>query len=71
MFSLLDHQVVRQHYLAQYPADSARSRYPTMMLNITVPASTVDVNLTPDKTQILLQNKVPFSILLSISLQTG
>ncbi|CAB1328391.1 unnamed protein product [Coregonus sp. 'balchen'] len=52
--------VVRQHYLAQYPADSARSHYPTMMLNITVPTSTVDVNLTPDKTQILLQNKVPY-----------
>uniref|UniRef100_A0A673YLS9 PMS1 homolog 1, mismatch repair system component n=1 Tax=Salmo trutta TaxID=8032 RepID=A0A673YLS9_SALTR len=51
-------KVVRQHFLAQYPADSALNRYPTMMLNITVPASTVDVNLTPDKTQILLQNKV-------------
>uniref|UniRef100_A0A673YLC9 PMS1 homolog 1, mismatch repair system component n=1 Tax=Salmo trutta TaxID=8032 RepID=A0A673YLC9_SALTR len=63
-------KVVRQHFLAQYPADSALNRYPTMMLNITVPASTVDVNLTPDKTQILLQNKVPFSILLSFSLQT-
>uniref|UniRef100_A0A8C8IAA2 PMS1 homolog 1, mismatch repair system component n=1 Tax=Oncorhynchus tshawytscha TaxID=74940 RepID=A0A8C8IAA2_ONCTS len=53
-----------------YPADSALNRYPTVMLNITVPSSTVDVNLTPDKTQILLQNKVPFSIILSISLQT-
>uniref|UniRef100_A0A8C7GGP7 PMS1 homolog 1, mismatch repair system component n=1 Tax=Oncorhynchus kisutch TaxID=8019 RepID=A0A8C7GGP7_ONCKI len=41
-----------------YPADSALNRYPTVMLNITVPSSTVDVNLTPDKTQILLQNKV-------------
>uniref|UniRef100_A0A8C7VK29 PMS1 homolog 1, mismatch repair system component n=1 Tax=Oncorhynchus mykiss TaxID=8022 RepID=A0A8C7VK29_ONCMY len=63
-------KVVRQHFLAQYPADSALNRYPTVMLNITVPSSTVDVNLTPDKTQILLQNKVPFSIILSISLQT-
>uniref|UniRef100_A0A8C7MBR9 PMS1 homolog 1, mismatch repair system component n=1 Tax=Oncorhynchus kisutch TaxID=8019 RepID=A0A8C7MBR9_ONCKI len=51
-------KVVRQHFLAQYPADSALNRYPTVMLNITVPSSTVDVNLTPDKTQILLQNKV-------------
>uniref|UniRef100_A0A8C7GE06 PMS1 homolog 1, mismatch repair system component n=1 Tax=Oncorhynchus kisutch TaxID=8019 RepID=A0A8C7GE06_ONCKI len=50
---------------------SALNRYPTVMLNITVPSSTVDVNLTPDKTQILLQNKVPFSIILSISLQTA
>ncbi|CDQ57300.1 unnamed protein product [Oncorhynchus mykiss] len=54
------HEVVRQHYLAQYPADSACSRYSTMMLNIAVPASTVGVNLTPPpkKTQILHQNKV-------------
>ncbi|KAJ8012885.1 hypothetical protein DPEC_G00047520 [Dallia pectoralis] len=50
-------KLVRQHYLAQYPGDSARSRFPIMMLNITVPVSTVDVNLTPDKTQILFHNK--------------
>uniref|UniRef100_A0A6Q2YNR3 HMG box domain-containing protein n=1 Tax=Esox lucius TaxID=8010 RepID=A0A6Q2YNR3_ESOLU len=50
-------KLVRQHYLAQYPADSARSRYPIMMLNIAVPVSSVDVNLTPDKTQILFHNK--------------
>ncbi|KAL0964016.1 hypothetical protein UPYG_G00316550 [Umbra pygmaea] len=50
-------KLVRQHFLTQYPADSARSRFPIMMLNITVPSSTVDVNLTPDKTQILLHNK--------------
>lgn len=27
-------------------------------MNITVPASAVDVNLTPDKSQVLLQYKV-------------
>lgn len=37
--------------------DSARL-YPVFFLNITVPASAVDVNLTPDKTEVLLQYKV-------------
>lgn len=32
--------------------------YPVFFLNITVPASAVDVNLTPDKTQVLLHYKV-------------
>ncbi|XP_059198153.1 PMS1 protein homolog 1 [Centropristis striata] len=50
-------KVLRQHYTAQYPDDSARNRYPTVVLKITVPPSSVDVNLTPDKTQILLLNK--------------
>ncbi|KFW92557.1 PMS1 protein 1, partial [Phalacrocorax carbo] len=31
--------------------------YPVFFLNITVPASAVDVNLTPDKTQVLLHYK--------------
>ena len=51
-------QLLRQHYTAQYPDDSARNRYPTLMLKVTVPPSSVDVNLTPDKTQVLLQDKV-------------
>ncbi|KAM4608521.1 PMS1 protein homolog 1 [Polymixia lowei] len=50
-------KLVRQHYTAQYPADTTRNRYPYLMLKITVPASSVDVNLTPDKTQVLLHNK--------------
>ncbi|XP_063744504.1 PMS1 protein homolog 1 isoform X2 [Eleginops maclovinus] len=50
-------KLLRQHYTAQYPDDSARNRYPTVMLKITVPASSVDVNLTPDKTQVLLHDK--------------
>ncbi|XP_008293284.1 PMS1 protein homolog 1 [Stegastes partitus] len=50
-------KLLRQHYSAQYPDDSARSRYPTLMLKITVPPSSLDVNLTPDKTQVLLHNK--------------
>ncbi|KAM7407838.1 hypothetical protein PAMA_003550 [Pampus argenteus] len=45
----------RQHYNAQYPDD--RNRYPILMLKITVSPSSVDVNLTPDKTQVLLHNK--------------
>uniref|UniRef100_A0A669D5D1 PMS1 homolog 1, mismatch repair system component n=1 Tax=Oreochromis niloticus TaxID=8128 RepID=A0A669D5D1_ORENI len=35
-----------------------QNRYPTLMLKISVPPSSVDVNLTPDKTQVLLHNKV-------------
>ncbi|XP_033990117.1 PMS1 protein homolog 1 isoform X3 [Trematomus bernacchii] len=50
-------KLLRQHYTAQYPDDSARNRYPTVMLKITVPPNSVDVNLTPDKTQVLLHNK--------------
>ncbi|XP_062313359.1 PMS1 protein homolog 1 isoform X2 [Osmerus eperlanus] len=50
--------LVRQHYMAQpYLADSTRCRYPILMLNIIVPAYSVDVNLKPDKTQVLLHNK--------------
>ncbi|CAG08289.1 unnamed protein product, partial [Tetraodon nigroviridis] len=50
-------KLLRQHYTAQYPADGARSRYPILMLSVTVPPSAVDVNLTPDKTQVLLHDK--------------
>ncbi|KFO15160.1 PMS1 protein 1, partial [Balearica regulorum gibbericeps] len=38
--------------------------YPIFFLNITVPASAVDVNLTPDKTQVLLHYKE--SVLLAV-----
>ncbi|KAF3695146.1 PMS1 protein -like protein 1 DNA mismatch repair protein PMS1 [Channa argus] len=50
-------KLLRQHYCAQYPDDPGRNRYPTLMLKITVSPSSVDVNLTPDKTQVLLHNK--------------
>lgn len=40
--------------------DSSRL-YPVFFLNITVPASAVDVNVTPDKTQVLLHYKVTYS----------
>ncbi|XP_046902780.1 PMS1 protein homolog 1 isoform X3 [Hypomesus transpacificus] len=51
-------KLVRQHYMAQpYLADSTHCRYPILMLNIIVPAYSVDVNLKPDKTQVLLHNK--------------
>uniref|UniRef100_A0A8C2ZL55 PMS1 homolog 1, mismatch repair system component n=1 Tax=Cyclopterus lumpus TaxID=8103 RepID=A0A8C2ZL55_CYCLU len=51
-------KLLRQHYSAQYPDTPTRNRYPTAMLKITVPPSSVDVNLTPDKTQVLLHDKV-------------
>ncbi|XP_070832767.1 PMS1 protein homolog 1 isoform X2 [Chaetodon trifascialis] len=50
-------KLLRQHYAAQYPDDPARNRYPTLMLKVTVSPSAVDVNLTPDKTQVLLHEK--------------
>ncbi|KAI4905127.1 hypothetical protein NFI96_020264, partial [Prochilodus magdalenae] len=51
--------LVKQYYTnaAHSNSDSASRRYPILMMNIIVPASTVDVNLTPDKTQVMLQNK--------------
>uniref|UniRef100_UPI00398EE715 PMS1 protein homolog 1 isoform X2 n=1 Tax=Pristiophorus japonicus TaxID=55135 RepID=UPI00398EE715 len=50
-------KLVRQYYNSQSQKDSSHIRYPIFFLNILVPASVVDVNLTPDKTQIMLQDK--------------
>ncbi|XP_040913728.1 PMS1 protein homolog 1 isoform X2 [Toxotes jaculatrix] len=50
-------KLLRQHYTAQYPDDAARNRYPILMLKVAVSPSSVDVNLTPDKTQVLLHDK--------------
>lgn len=57
-------QLLRQRYAAQYPDASARNRYPILMLSVTVPPSSVDVNLTPDKSQVLLHDKVHFQLFL-------
>lgn len=64
---MIGHQLLRQHYTAQYADDQARNRYPTLMLKISVPPSSVDVNLTPDKTQVLLHNKVTTKLKLNQS----
>uniref|UniRef100_A0A8C1VR69 PMS1 homolog 1, mismatch repair system component n=1 Tax=Cyprinus carpio TaxID=7962 RepID=A0A8C1VR69_CYPCA len=51
-------KLLKQYYnSAQSNKESANLRYPILMMNITIPASTVDVNLTPDKTEVMLQNK--------------
>ncbi|XP_030198987.1 PMS1 protein homolog 1 [Gadus morhua] len=50
-------KLLRQSYTAQYPSESNRNRYPVLVLQITLPPSSIDVNLTPDKTQVLLHNK--------------
>ncbi|XP_060733086.1 PMS1 protein homolog 1 [Tachysurus vachellii] len=52
-------KLVKQYYAnsAHSNNESASRRFPILMLNITVPASSVDVNLTPDKLQVMLQNK--------------
>lgn len=64
-FFVIDHQLLRQHYTAQYQNDAAQNRYPTLMLKVTVSPSSVDVNLTPDKTQVLLHDKVAVKFKLS------
>ncbi|XP_072197254.1 PMS1 protein homolog 1 isoform X1 [Excalfactoria chinensis] len=49
-------KLIRQYYSVLMQKDSARL-YPVFFLNITVPASAVDVNVTPDKTEVLLHYK--------------
>ncbi|XP_067891735.1 PMS1 protein homolog 1 isoform X2 [Heterodontus francisci] len=50
-------KLIRQYYSSQSQKDSSHIRYPIFFLNILVPASVVDVNLIPDKTQVMLHNK--------------
>ncbi|KGL75634.1 PMS1 protein 1, partial [Tinamus guttatus] len=47
---------ILKYYSVVMPKECTRL-YPIFFLNITVPASAVDVNLTPDKTQVLLHCK--------------
>ncbi|CAN0130310.1 unnamed protein product [Bubo scandiacus] len=56
-------KLIRQYYSLVVQKDCTRL-YPIFFLNITVPASAVDVNLTPDKTQVLLHYKE--SVLLAV-----
>ncbi|XP_030643491.1 PMS1 protein homolog 1 [Chanos chanos] len=52
-------KLVRQYYAnaAQAKDGGSTRRFPISMMNITVPSTAVDVNLTPDKTQVMLLNK--------------
>ncbi|XP_027533903.1 PMS1 protein homolog 1 isoform X3 [Neopelma chrysocephalum] len=56
-------ELIRQYYSMMTHKDCTRL-YPVFFLNITVPASAVDVNVTPDKTQVLLHYKE--SVLLAV-----
>ncbi|XP_067993999.1 PMS1 protein homolog 1 [Melanerpes formicivorus] len=56
-------KLIRQYYSLTMQKDCTRL-YPIFFLNITVPASAVDVNVTPDKTQVLLHYKE--SVLLAV-----
>ncbi|NXM06622.1 PMS1 protein, partial [Tyrannus savana] len=56
-------KLIRQYYSMMTHKDCTRL-YPVFFLNITVPASAVDVNVTPDKTQVLLHYKE--SLLLAV-----
>ncbi|XP_074255461.1 PMS1 protein homolog 1 isoform X2 [Saimiri boliviensis] len=51
-----DSQLIRHHYNLKCLKESTRL-YPIFFLKIDVPTADVDVNLTPDKSQVLLQNK--------------
>ncbi|XP_048455070.1 PMS1 protein homolog 1 isoform X2 [Rhincodon typus] len=57
-------KLVRQYYSLQSQKDSAHMRYPIFFLNISVPASVIDVNIIPDKTQVMFHDKE--AILLAI-----
>ncbi|XP_014114564.1 PREDICTED: PMS1 protein homolog 1 isoform X3 [Pseudopodoces humilis] len=56
-------KLIRQYYSQVTQKDCTRL-YPVFFLSITVPASAVDVNITPDKTQVLLHYKE--SVLLAV-----
>ncbi|NWX12812.1 PMS1 protein, partial [Aegotheles bennettii] len=56
-------KLIRQYYSLVMHKDCTRL-YPVFFLNIIVPASAVDVNLTPDKSQVLLHYKE--SVLLAV-----
>ncbi|XP_033024564.1 PMS1 protein homolog 1 isoform X3 [Lacerta agilis] len=51
-----DPELVQQYYNMKSHKDSNRS-HPAFFINIAVPPSAVDVNLTPDKSQVFLHNK--------------
>ncbi|NXY44063.1 PMS1 protein, partial [Ceuthmochares aereus] len=56
-------KLIRQYYSLVTHKDCTRL-YPVFFLNIALPASAMDVNLTPDKTQVLLHYKE--SVLLAV-----
>ncbi|XP_030065270.1 PMS1 protein homolog 1 isoform X2 [Microcaecilia unicolor] len=56
-------KLVRLYYNLMCSKDSIHS-YPIFFINIIIPASAIDVNVTPDKTQVMMQNKE--SVLLAV-----
>ncbi|XP_073489290.1 PMS1 protein homolog 1 isoform X1 [Aquarana catesbeiana] len=51
------HKEILKMVRSYYSEHTTSRSYPVFFMNIVVPASFVDVNLTPDKTQVMLQNK--------------
>ncbi|XP_069471756.1 PMS1 protein homolog 1 isoform X7 [Ambystoma mexicanum] len=51
-----DPELIRHYYHLKFDKDSPRS-YPVFFISIMLPASTIDVNVTPDKTQVMMHNK--------------
>ncbi|XP_075912392.1 PMS1 protein homolog 1 isoform X6 [Petromyzon marinus] len=50
-------KLVRQYYRNTSPSSSTHTHYPVFFLSLSIPANTIDVNLTPDKMQVMLHNK--------------
>ncbi|XP_032756961.1 PMS1 protein homolog 1 [Rattus rattus] len=62
-------KLIRHYYNLKCLKESTRS-YPIFFLKIDVPSAEVDINLTPDKSQVLLQNKESVLIALENLLMT-
>ncbi|XP_067021611.1 PMS1 protein homolog 1-like isoform X3 [Acropora muricata] len=60
------HQLVRQYYsLHSNSTPSASNRYPIAFLSIELPPESIDVNLEPNKSSVMLTNKEELSTLLT------
>lgn len=54
-------QLLRDYFTQTLPSSDI-VRYPIAFLHLTVPSADVDVNLEPNKSRVLLQNKVPLFV---------
>ncbi|NXF96757.1 PMS1 protein, partial [Eubucco bourcierii] len=73
-FIFVNNRPVQQKEILKYYSQALHKDctrlYPVFFLNITVPASAVDVNVTPDKTQVLLHYKESVFLAVEIVLKS-
>ena len=55
-------QLLREYFNQALPSSDV-VRYPVAFLHLTVPPADVDVNLEPNKSRVLLHNKVTYYLL--------